>query len=242
VQLETAREAGAHLVYVRGRLPPPYLGLILGEVVHDLRSALDQVAWALAEQHAGAELENPRVARAISFPITSSSEAFDSHPARPYLAPEAWAAIAPAQPFQNAGTPRVNPLAIVQEWSNTDKHRVLRPTMGQLRTDDMAFRSSVPIDLNTDVEMLVPSSTLLDNAKPLFRIAAPEHAIIEFRAPPVYVVFASLVRDPPDPFFPEQLDTLVTQVAEVVDDLSRFFEATDWALRVDAWVTPELPG
>jgi hypothetical protein len=240
VQFETVWDGDAHIIYVRGRFPPPYLGLILGEVVHDLRSALDQVAWALAEQHAGTALENRKVARAISFPIASTEQAFNSHPAMPYFDPEAWSVMEPMQPFKNEKTPRVNPLAIVQEWANTDKHRVLRPALGQLRTDDLLLESSVQVDWN-NVEMLVPDSTLIDPTEGLFRIRETEDAFIRLLPPPVYVVFASFVRDPPDPVYPEQLPTMVLQVSECVDAFSRFFEPTDWMQRVDAWVTPELP-
>jgi hypothetical protein len=60
------------MVYVEGRPPPLYLGLILGEVINDLRSALDQLAWQLALDYAGAEeLAKPGVGNAITFPITS---------------------------------------------------------------------------------------------------------------------------------------------------------------------------
>lgn len=49
-------EKDAHYAYVEGRLPPLYLGLILGKVIHDLRSALDQLAWQLALSHVGEEV------------------------------------------------------------------------------------------------------------------------------------------------------------------------------------------
>jgi hypothetical protein len=241
VEFETVWDGDAHVVYVRGRLPPLYLGLILGEVVHDLRSCLDQVAWALASQHAGEQLDDRKVARLITFPIASTQQAFNLHPAKPHIAPQAWTVMEWFQPFRNEGTPRVNPLAILQDWSNTNKHRVLRPALGQLRADDMAFQSSVRIDLDKDMEMLVPDSTLIDTAKGLFRIRAPEDAFIRFLPPPVYIVFVSLARDPPDPVPPEYVHELVVQTLECVESFGQFFEPTDWTKRVDSWITPDLP-
>jgi hypothetical protein len=126
-------EAGAHLVFARGRPPPAYLGLILGELVHDLRSALDQLAWQLALQHTElAILEQRKVMTAIQFPISRSGKDFAEHRAIQYFSPEAITLIEIRQPYQNDGSPLLNPLSLLQELSNTDKHQVLRPSLGQI--------------------------------------------------------------------------------------------------------------
>lgn len=75
VQLTCRFEKDAHYAYLDGTPPPLYLGLILGEMVHNLRSALDQLAWQLALSHVGeATLSDPRIGNLIVFPITAYRE------------------------------------------------------------------------------------------------------------------------------------------------------------------------
>jgi hypothetical protein len=52
---------------------PPHFGLVTGDVLHNLRSALDHLAWQLVAH--GAE-PHPRNLRQIQFPIYDSVEAY----------------------------------------------------------------------------------------------------------------------------------------------------------------------
>ena len=114
-------EKDAHYAYLDGTPPPLYLGLILGETIHNLRSALDQLAWQLAISHAGeATLSDPRIGNLIVFPITDTPERFRNHKAAPYFDQQALQLIESRQPYQNAESHLVNPLAIVREWSNDE--------------------------------------------------------------------------------------------------------------------------
>ncbi len=164
-----------------------------------------------------------------------------SHPARPYFDPEALAVMEQAQPYKNSGTPRVNPLAIVQDWSNRDKHRVLQPALGRIALEDFAYQTDTEIDQN-DFEMLAGDSTLIDHTKGLLRIPAPRTARIAFMPPPVHVCFASFVNDPPEPANTDDIKRLVTLSGECLDAFARFFPNTEWEARIDSWITPELPG
>jgi len=245
IRLVTGFDAGsrAHLVHVEGRPPPLYLGLILGEVVHDLRSALDQLAWQLAVQHTDPSvLVSRSVTTAIQFPITRSEEDFRNHRGIKYISPEAVALIENRQPYHNIGGPLVNPLAVVQELSNTDKHQVLRPSLGQIRTDDLVFLSSVPIDLQ-EVEPLLPDSAVFAGDDiPILRIPAPEGARLVFEPPPVRVHFVTEATGQPMLIRPDQVHELCLKIAEVINSFERLFPSVDWSDRVRSWVTPGMEG
>jgi hypothetical protein len=59
--------------------PPPEWGPIIGEIVHDTRSALDHLAYALSILNKGPAPNRPnRQWREIAFPITTSPSAFRS--------------------------------------------------------------------------------------------------------------------------------------------------------------------
>jgi len=233
-------EKGAHYAYVEGRLPPLYLGLILGEVIHDLRSALDQLAWQVALSEVGEEvLADPRIGNVITFPISSSPERFASHRARQYFADSAIELMESRQPYQNAGIRLVNPLGIVQNWSNADKHRVLTPSLGQIAMDDITFASDATIDIK-DVEMLVPDSSVIDPAAPLLRIPAPEAARIEFAPTPVKVCFLTYVTGEAEILFSDRVRKLCEHISECVNEYEPLFPSVDWSARTESWITPDL--
>jgi hypothetical protein len=99
--------------------PPDSISVALGDYVHNLRSALDHVAWAAA-----ISLQNPPVS-ATAFPIYHDVTSFDEN--RPRYIEAMWAAdqarIKRAQPYWNLKTK--DPLFWVQQLDNTDKHRLL---------------------------------------------------------------------------------------------------------------------
>jgi hypothetical protein len=232
-------EGDVHYAYLDGRPPPRYLGLILGEMIHDLRSALDQVAWQLALSHVGPEnLEDRRVAGLITYPISYSPEQFRKNKALRYFDGPAVELMEKRQPYHNADSHLVNPLAIVQEWSNDDKHRVLTPSLGRLATDDVGFRSDATIDLDS-VEMLIPDGTLLDVDAPLFKIPAPEGARIEFDPVPPHVCFLSFATGEADVLHSDRLRSLCEQIAECVIDFEPLFPEVDWPSRIESWITPD---
>lgn len=235
-------EGDAQYVYLEGAPPPSYLGLILGEMIHDLRAALDQLAWQLALDHVGEEvLAEPRAGNAIVFPITSSRENFKAHRALPYFSVEAQRVMEGRQPYHNDGMALVNPLAIVQELSNADKHRGLTPSLGQVRLAELRVRSTVAID-DSMLGFLRPEQSLIDQAEPVLKIPVPESAHIEFEPPAVHVGFLSFAAGVPDVLFHDKLDQLCVQIAEVVIAFEPAFPPVDWSERTKSWITPGMPG
>lgn len=107
------------------RFPPDGLwGPIIGDAVHNLRSALDHLAWALALPEAQATTP-----RRIEFPIflddpTSDPEIRGAFTKKVQaLRPESHAIVDGAQPYKTGD--RHHPLWLLQALWNMDKHRAL---------------------------------------------------------------------------------------------------------------------
>jgi hypothetical protein len=107
------------------RFPPDEVwGPIIGDAVHNLRSALDHLAWQLAVPSARATTP-----RRIEFPIFLDDPATDREIRGALtkklncLRPESQAIIDGAQPYKTGD--RHHPLWLLQTLWNTDKHRTL---------------------------------------------------------------------------------------------------------------------
>lgn len=149
-------------------LPPDLVwGPIIGDAVHNLRSALDHLAWQLALPTPRAETPNR-----IEFPVFLDSPAHDPGGTftrkLKYLRREAHAVIEAAQPYK-AGDLH-HPLWLLHRLWNTDKHRNLH-TAGFLfgtPSDDSPFGygswSSGSLDGITATENRTPLSSGYGNA------------------------------------------------------------------------------
>lgn len=115
-------------------LPPPDIGALIGQIAHNLRSALDGLAWQLAL------LETKRPADRTAFPIfkigktarrrKNGSEvpqfAKRGRKMISDLRPEHQAAIELLQPYKGGHGFRRHPLWQLHELNNADKHRLLQ--------------------------------------------------------------------------------------------------------------------
>lgn len=122
---------GFHVRVVRQ--PSLGLGVILGDFVHNARSALDQTVWQLVRvtpAHPG---------RHNSFPIVLSKAKWlkdvekprqsDANSPLKGVSDEAFAYIKTVQPLHQGERAPDDPIAHLQELSNTDKHRLIHPTV-----------------------------------------------------------------------------------------------------------------
>lgn len=150
-------------------------GLLAGECFHNLRSALDNLAFALARLHN----DPPERPNAIAFPIYREKKAFEKSGRRniDQLSPEVANHIERIQPFQRdgsaaEGTPDQDPLLKLQWFNNMDKHRVpsivlLAPTeIGhghevEFRTEEEAAANAPP-DVTASAEPLHPGAVLFE--------------------------------------------------------------------------------
>lgn len=140
VQFEA--EAGCYVARIRVREEPPLrLSAIIGDVVHNFRSALDLIAWQLALMKSKAATRANKTS--ISFPITQAPTAFKAHSAVCFFTSPAAAVLEGLQPYNAADShdPRwfLGPLSVL---SNADKHRALTASFAALDFTDVAWRPS----------------------------------------------------------------------------------------------------
>jgi hypothetical protein len=105
--------------------PPRRFGVLIGDVLHNMRSALDHLAWQLVL------LNGSQPGRATAFPILDSPADYQR------AAPRMLAGIAPSHAAEIKSVPPFNSpfgsadvLSVVRDLSNSDKHRVLATTIG----------------------------------------------------------------------------------------------------------------
>ena len=107
--------------------------VIVGEIVHDLRSTLDHLTWQLACHNTN---ENPLYPRTVQFPIEDRPADFTKRCEEKgwigEVAPAHQAVIKRYQPVPGLNPPSqqfwaryVHELALLRDLSNADKHRVL---------------------------------------------------------------------------------------------------------------------
>lgn len=143
------------------RHPPARLALLVGEGVHQLRAALDNLIVALADQAAGVML-SPEEVRSLQFPIADTPEKFNLQAKRQLtgLPGVAVKRIEEVQPYHLLDYVFGEPQAIrledenlhrLRELSNHDKHRRINVLLH--RPDHLAVHhsSAVPpvMKLNT---------------------------------------------------------------------------------------------
>jgi hypothetical protein len=108
---------------VRETQPPPLIdwGVAIGDVIHELRSALDQMVCVLVK----AKDPNHRC-RDSAYPIVNTEEAWNKSGLSRLAGTDNWTRIAirSQQPFSDDPSKRgLNPLWLLRELSNIDKHR-----------------------------------------------------------------------------------------------------------------------
>lgn len=133
-------------------------GVAIGETVHNLRSALDNLAFALARLHA----DPPVKPRHIAFPIFKDVASYRSSLAVASLAQlptGAAALIEKMQPYHRdetavEGSPETDPLVLLQELSNDDKHRI--PSLALLLPREIEMHLGVEFYSDADAAENVP--------------------------------------------------------------------------------------
>lgn len=104
------------------------ISLTIGEIIHNLRSSLDHLAWALVPASTLRGLT--RIQRiGIEFPMVRSRARYQSSVSRrlPDVDSDHLATIERYQPYRRAPAGRA--VRILQALSNTDKHRIIVPTL-----------------------------------------------------------------------------------------------------------------
>ena len=150
-------ETGEYILGVREiRRPEPFFGILIGDCLHNLRSALDHLAFQLVQfpvRPGGAKAEE----HDIAFPICSAPEFFASAKNKIRGAsPDVEAVVERLQPY-NSGQPH---LSLLRELSDWDKHRLLHVAENYLFesgflnpefVESFEFRPPGPFKANTEI-------------------------------------------------------------------------------------------
>jgi hypothetical protein len=144
VTMEFEPQTGRYIARFRARKQPPLsMSVRVGELVHNLRSALDHVAWVLASANAddAGALWEPKTRRKIMFPVAKDAATFESHSLMSFISQEAKAALDPLQPHHRGHPYQVarHPLSVLHELWNIDKHRVVHAGMGAIDLSTTTF-------------------------------------------------------------------------------------------------------
>jgi hypothetical protein len=115
-------------------------GVLLGDLIHNLRCALDHLVWQLVL------LNNGTPGKQHQFPVESTGAGYWS--GKPStrerrlagIADEHLALIDSLQPYRRAHVAEVHPLAILADLSNTDKHQFIHATTFGYDPADDSFR------------------------------------------------------------------------------------------------------
>jgi hypothetical protein len=133
-------DTGCHVArFVELRAPDVQLGATVGDIAHNLRSALDITAWQLA-------IQNDREAahanqRSITFPLARNRDAFHAHKALPYFSEPAQTTIERLQPYDRPDRQNLEALAWLSALSNADKHRVATGCSIALDLDSVTYQA-----------------------------------------------------------------------------------------------------
>jgi hypothetical protein len=100
---------------------PPEISLSIGEALYQQRSALDHLVWKLIANNS--KTPPPK----SGFPIFTTTDGYKTRsPAMiKGIRPGAAKLIRELQPFQRGAAAKLDPLWVLQELNNTDKHRFL---------------------------------------------------------------------------------------------------------------------
>lgn len=119
-------QSGVYTIWIEGyEEPPSSLGLIVGEVAHNLRAALDNTVYDLAIRNSG----QPSPKNRLQFPIVSCRADWKPQGGSDILglSQKAIIAIENLQPFKFDDRP--NALEVLAAINDIDKHRLVHPAI-----------------------------------------------------------------------------------------------------------------
>lgn len=158
-------EEGRQVLRFRVREKPPVkLGLIFGDFIHNLRSALDNLVCQLARLNGAERFDTTQ------FAICDTPRQFARQRVRGRLAglaDEHIATIEGLQPYQGRNTTTQLALVVVRDFDNIDKHQAVHATLTALdpRPEAMGAWRAVPEgDVELEIEPVTVGKPLYDGA------------------------------------------------------------------------------
>lgn len=131
----------------RWRIQPAPLeewGLVFGDAVHNLRASLDNLLSYIARKHGATE----RQLHLVQFPIVTERSKWSESQRRISMLPASvQLAVENLQPFNREGrevAPSADPLALIADFNNADKHRLA--IVGTIQPQEFAHSFSVEFE------------------------------------------------------------------------------------------------
>lgn len=124
-------------------------GLVIGDCVHNARSALDHLYWALiCIEHPESA---PKASHTAKLPICVNSQYFVESKVSNFIGRPACAVIEKMQPY-NAPDPKLDLLFLLHQYDITDKHRLIIPSVGLVRKGEVLVRhkKNTPASVKTN--------------------------------------------------------------------------------------------
>lgn len=216
VDLEARKQF--HRIHIRP-IPVVEWALLIGDCVHNARSALDHAVWSLAFRYNPAGTPKDRT---TAFPIFSSRKSWKDYGglrAIRRLPPHLQTFIKWTQPYRRRD-PKYHPLTILHELDNEDKHKVLTITVLATNQTTMRVHIGGP-DYSDDRSDVVYLGAFEDGAI----IAEGPSADVKMDVRPVLNVGFRDIADPksglPMPVV-GALRWMLSCVGSILEDLDRF--------------------
>ncbi len=225
---------------------PPTWGLILGDVANNLRSALDQLAWALVTRgRTPPPTLTERQRRGIYFPISDQRDKFNRCLATrlPGVRRADIAKVRRYQPYHRGTKGRWFALTLLAELNASDKHRTVQPVWAVPITTEM--------EITYQRDCVVPSGENRATRKPLE--IGTELAFIRARktGPDPHVEVKPLLTAEPSfkhlVLMREWLKTsvwwiqqLLYEFSDTPDDISALGIDIDWFETAMRWRRPDM--
>ncbi len=178
-------QSGDKLVWAEVLKPPPIiLAPIVGDFLHNLRSALDNLAYELAVAHKGSKMSKS-IADHSGFPIFTDKVRFDKHggPKIRCVHPDARTFIERLQPYNRRDIPvTADALWQLSVLSNSDKHQL--PHFAVAAPHQFTILSTPPSDAR-GVEFFTEP---FEDRAVIARLVIPlgAHAEVSMQRPPTF--------------------------------------------------------
>jgi len=139
VAAEHDGQGNVTLVARVSKRPPKEWGLIVGDILVDLRSALDYAVYGLAVRHTGQD--PPPKARQVEFPIADTDKWFNTSGRRKItdLRSDAVAYIESVQPYQPGYGGPDSALLVLNELVGINKHRFVSVVWAMLKETQLGL-------------------------------------------------------------------------------------------------------
>ncbi len=103
--------------------PPPELGFIAGDCIHNLRAILDNIVWQIGGLYGCPKRKLDKMTFPLRITPESFGESLKSLDCLPKSAIDIIESLQPYQPYRGRSDPSMHPLRVLDRLWNEDKHR-----------------------------------------------------------------------------------------------------------------------